>query len=130
MRILAATMTGLFLFAAAVQWNDPDPLRWIALYGLAALLSVGVALGRSWTRLEWGATALFAAVVLLLSPAALDGRVESFTSMEMKSVADERVRELGGMLICFVWSAAVVLWRRQHRRAPLSAEVPAQGDRE
>jgi hypothetical protein len=33
-------MAALFLFAAAVQYNDPDPLRWMAVYGLAALACV------------------------------------------------------------------------------------------
>jgi hypothetical protein len=30
-------MAVLFLVAAAVQYNDPDPLRWMAIYGLAGL---------------------------------------------------------------------------------------------
>ncbi len=30
-------MAALFLIAAALQYNDPDPLRWLAVYGLAAL---------------------------------------------------------------------------------------------
>ena len=29
-------MAGVFLASAAVQWNDPDPAYWIALYGVAA----------------------------------------------------------------------------------------------
>jgi hypothetical protein len=28
----------LFLLSAAVQWNDPDPLRWILIYATAAML--------------------------------------------------------------------------------------------
>ena len=27
-----------FLFSVAVQFNDPDPLRWVAVYGAAAIV--------------------------------------------------------------------------------------------
>jgi hypothetical protein len=36
MRIMAAVCAGLFLVAALLQYNDPDPLRWMVLYGIAA----------------------------------------------------------------------------------------------
>jgi len=36
----------LFLVSAIVQYNDPDPLLWMLIYGLAALVSIGFALGR------------------------------------------------------------------------------------
>jgi hypothetical protein len=39
-------MAVLFAFAAAVQYNDPDPLRWIAVYGVATLASVLALAGR------------------------------------------------------------------------------------
>ena len=37
LRIANAAMAALFGFAAAVQYNDPDPVRWMAVYGLAML---------------------------------------------------------------------------------------------
>ncbi|MEM9650361.1 MAG: transmembrane 220 family protein [Bacteroidota bacterium] len=36
----------LFLVSAVVQYNDPDPWTWILIYSIAALVSVGFALGR------------------------------------------------------------------------------------
>ena len=36
----------LFLFSAILQYNDPDPLIWIAIYVAATALSVGFALGK------------------------------------------------------------------------------------
>ena len=38
MKILSAAMCLLFVVAMAVQLNDPDPLRWVLLYGIAAAL--------------------------------------------------------------------------------------------
>jgi hypothetical protein len=39
-RILTALMALYFLCAVGVQYNDPDPLRWMAIYGAAALACV------------------------------------------------------------------------------------------
>ena len=39
-RVFCAVMASVFLLSAAVQWNDPDPGRWIAFYGLGALTEV------------------------------------------------------------------------------------------
>ncbi len=56
-------MALLFLFCMAVQVNDPDPLRWIALYGLAGLscglsyfgrLPRMVPLALGWLSFVWG----------------------------------------------------------------------------
>lgn len=40
-------MTAFFAYAAAVQTNDPDAVRWMAIYGAACAISIGSALGRS-----------------------------------------------------------------------------------
>jgi len=39
MRYVYALMFLLFLLCCAVQYNDPDPLIWIAYYGYAAVLT-------------------------------------------------------------------------------------------
>jgi Transmembrane family 220, helix len=39
-RIVDALMALILLAAVAVQYNDPDPIRWMAIYGAACLLSV------------------------------------------------------------------------------------------
>ncbi|UJH66941.1 transmembrane 220 family protein [Allomuricauda sp. SCSIO 65647] len=44
-KILALVFTGLFIWAAAVQHNDPDSLHWYLLYGMAALASLLFILG-------------------------------------------------------------------------------------
>jgi len=54
-------MAALFAFAAAVQYNDPDPLRWMAIYGLA-MLACGLALAG---RLSWLPPALLGLIALI-----------------------------------------------------------------
>lgn len=39
MRYVHLSMFLLFLLCCAVQYNDPDPLTWIALYGYAAVFT-------------------------------------------------------------------------------------------
>ncbi|PCJ93253.1 MAG: hypothetical protein COA50_14575 [Flavobacteriaceae bacterium] len=39
-KILGMVFTVLFIYAAVVQYNDPDALLWCAIYGLAALASI------------------------------------------------------------------------------------------
>ena len=116
MRALGAAATALFVFAAGVQWNDPDPLRWIGFYGLAAAASLGLVLDRAWRALEIAAALLAAGVVLALAPALSRARLEAFTSFHMKSSGDELVRELGGAAIVLVWSCALVIRRARLRR--------------
>ncbi len=42
----SALMAGFFAWAAAMQLNDPDPARWFALYGGAALVAAAGALAK------------------------------------------------------------------------------------
>ena len=39
LKVIALIFTVLFVAAAAVQYNDPDSVQWIIVYGVAALLS-------------------------------------------------------------------------------------------
>lgn len=39
-KFISIVFTLLFLWAAYVQWNDPDALLWYAIYGSAAVASV------------------------------------------------------------------------------------------
>lgn len=41
------------LFATAVQYNDPDPLHWMALYGLTAFCCILALAGKTWVWLLW-----------------------------------------------------------------------------
>jgi len=39
-KVLSLIFAFLFLWAAYVQWNDPDSYLWYALYGIPAMVSV------------------------------------------------------------------------------------------
>lgn len=51
----------LFFFSAAVQYNDPEPIRWMAIYLAAAALSILFAL----QKLSWKFAVLLAGIAIL-----------------------------------------------------------------
>lgn len=116
-RVVSAVMTGVFVLSAAVQWNDPDPLFWMALYGLAAALSALAATGRLPFALNLAASALFAALAVSWLPTLQGSRYEAFTSLQMRVAEDEEPREAGGLLLCTAWSAVLShrAWRLQRQ---------------
>jgi len=97
-------MTGLFVLAAAVQYNDPDPWLWIGVYMSVALISAGALLGWNIRMFSGLLCAGLFSGVLFLSPRFLDTSLQAFTSVGMDSIVEEEVRELWGLLIALLWT--------------------------
>lgn len=45
-KVLAFLLAIFFIWAAAVQYNDPDAIKWYVIYGTGALASILFALGK------------------------------------------------------------------------------------
>lgn len=109
-RAINAGMGILFLISAVIQFNDPDPARWIVLWAAAAV----ACWFRGRVRWDWLlAGAVCAAALLwagLLAPAALPGLQLGDLAMKMKAETPqiELGRELLGLLIVAVWMAILV----------------------
>lgn len=116
-RVSCGVMTALFVLSAAVQWNDPDPGYWIAIYGAAALLAARGAQGQLPLAPNAAACAAFGALALRALPDLLGGREEAFTHWHMLSEKDEVAREGGGLLLCALWSAVQTTAALRRRRA-------------
>lgn len=103
MRWISLILSLLFWSFAALQWNDPDPLVWIAVYGLTAVLW----LWRWWVMPPWWLTLPFLLLLLVwwlsLLPAFIDwlrlGAPSLLGSMKAESPHIELVREWGGLLL-------------------------------
>lgn len=102
-------MAAVFAFAAAVQYNDPDGLAWMALYGTAAICSILFITG----HLTWWVPAVIGGIALVwagfIAPDVI-GRIpwsSIFARFEMESSAVENAREMGGLLIVTVWTAGL-----------------------
>jgi hypothetical protein len=118
----------MFAFSVAVQYNDPDPVRWMAIYGAALIVSILEVRRR--TPLWLPAVVALAALVwaLTIAPRVI-GHVrflDMFASFEMKNEGIEESREMYGLLIVAAWMAVVLLVAR---RRSGSARAIAAGTR-
>ena len=117
MKILNYIMTACFLFSTIVQYNDPDPVVWMLIYGLAGLACVLAIMG----RLHWIFPAVVGGVALawaLTIASNVIGKVafrELFEAFEMKDERVEVAREFGGLLIVTFWMAALVFHSLRRR---------------
>jgi energy-coupling factor transporter transmembrane protein EcfT len=113
----------LFFIGVLVQYNDPDPVRWMAIY-LAATISCFLA---AFGKLKWWFAAATAVVALIWAfiwaPQAYPNvRIaEMFQAWEMKNERIEEGREMYGLFIICVCMTilAIGAWRK---RAPTTRE--------
>ncbi len=120
MKILNYIVAAAFLFSVIVQYNDPDPLLWMVIYGLAGAACVLAIGGRG----HWLFPAAIGALTLLwaltLAPSVI-GKVgfgELFEAFEMKDERVEVAREFCGLLIIAGWMAVLTFtdWRKKPDR--------------
>jgi hypothetical protein len=115
-RVANAVMTLLFLVATFVQYNDPDPVRWMAIYGSSGLLAV-------WATAQpggypWWIPAVIGLIALVWGLAVGSGIVgqvgfsELFRTWHMEDAKIEEARESVGLLIVAFWMAVLVMARR------------------
>ena len=116
-RLLNGAMALLFLLGAAVQYNDPDPLKWVAIYVAAAAACV-VAM---FNRLRWWIAIIVAALALLWAVTFLPATfpnvriAELFGAWEMADTRIEEGREMYGLLIIAIYMALLAVATRRHR---------------
>lgn len=117
MRVFAGVLALLFLFSAVVQWNDPDPVEWMAVYGAAAAVAATGALRRfSWpTAVVVGGIALGWAGFLVPRVWGQTNLADMFGHMGMIDIHAEEGREMIGLFIVAAGMAGLVAGRRSLR---------------
>ena len=102
----------IFLLCVAVQYNDPDPLQWIAIYG-AALVCCTLFAVRKLSPYVAAAVGLAALIWAFLILPEVWGRPipinEVFATIHMLSPGVEELREMGGLLIVSFWMLILFL---------------------
>lgn len=117
LRVAAGAFALLFVFAALVQLNDPDPVMWVALYGLVAVASGRVAAGHSLGVATFGLLAVLVVVFALWAPSLRHFSGESLHSFGMSGAREEEeVREAIGLGLALAWTG--LLLAVSHRRQP------------
>jgi len=105
----------LFLASAVLQWNDPDPLAWIAIYLAAALACWLPRLHPGGWTVAAAVAAISTAWALWLSPILAEMRLgDLMDKMKAENPRIELSREFLGLAIIAVWMA-IVAWQGRRR---------------
>jgi hypothetical protein len=120
-RIFFGVWCLLFLLFAYWQWNDPDPLIWIGIYGYAALMCGLAAAGRFLLPLLLAGVLLGIAGFFYMYPGGIGDWIAQEwqqQDLSMKTQHMEEARESFGLLIValILGVAAWVGWRQQKGR--------------
>lgn len=94
MKIAALVLAVLFGYAGVMQYNDPDPLRWVVLYGAAVLITLWLVVRPPPRILPLLLGAVAAVWAVTLVPGVLREAAYSW---------NEEERELGGLVITAIW---------------------------
>ena len=105
----------MFLAFTVVQFNDPDPLLWIAIYGVMVAACVLAALNRFYPKILMALGGLYAIYCILLWSGvsqwfASDDKAMLFDDIaKMQYPYIEESREFLGLFICLM-VIALYLW--------------------
>lgn len=118
-KIFGGIMTAAFAIFAAVQYNDPDGLLWVAVYILAAAITLLALLGRPSIAAPLVGVAYLAAAFWIMPK-------EGGNWMNI-----ETGREAMGLLVCAVWMGALTAhwYRHKNPGAPQSQPAEPESDR-
>ncbi len=126
MRIANSVMLVVFLSCIAVQYNDPDPIRWVAYYAVASLFAL-LAIAKIYTGFAAVAALAFFGGFAYYTPGWGLDTLELLSEPKMSSKEVELAREAIGLLICAVWmSVLAYVWYR--RRAQESGDGAPEED--
>lgn len=125
MKIVYGVLAALFLLFAGWQFNDPDSLLWILLYGLVAVLNVMAFMGKSYRPVLIGTGVLIIMWMITLLPNFIDwmqGGTPSITgSMKAESPHVELVREFLGLLISGI-AVGFLIWKTRQKIVVVNEE--------
>jgi hypothetical protein len=110
--VLNSLLGAYFVFAAAVQYNDPDPVHWMLFYGTSALCCVLAAMQKGKLPL------LYALVGMAIIEIGITGdgflvwlRLGQENLITTKMSADKPYIELGREFLGALISLVVALWQ-------------------
>lgn len=110
-------LTLYFLFAAAVQYNDPDPIHWMLLYLASAVCCILAALGKDRPAL------LYVVMGMAIIEMAMTGdgfvtwlRVGKENLITAKMTAEKPYIELGREFLGALISLTVAVWQERRLR--------------
>ena len=112
MKYLSIFFALMFMVFAGLQVNDPDPVLWILIYGVMAVLSVMGIFEYYNRKLMIGLAVMFLVYMVILFPGVAEWLQQENKSvlfddvMKMEYPYIEESREFLGLLICLIVLAA------------------------
>ncbi|MEJ7602305.1 MAG: transmembrane 220 family protein [Kofleriaceae bacterium] len=112
-RWLSYVMAALFVLCAVLQYNDPDPVRWMAIYGAGAVVSALMPARKPVAGLGMlvGLACAIWSIWLIHATWGLIALSDLTSKMSEKGGAVEAGREAGGLAIEAVWLLAASAFR-------------------
>lgn len=126
MKYVQLFLGALFLLFAAVQYNDPDPLQWMAMYGFTGVATIFAAFERYHRLLLWLGILVNTVWMLLCLPAFMEwvqmGSPNLADEMKASTPYIEQTREFLGLFLSWM----VLLWvgLRENRHSQLQQQDP------
>jgi ABC-type transport system involved in multi-copper enzyme maturation permease subunit len=108
MKIFNLIFALLFLSFAALQYNDPDPLLWILIYGAMVVLCGLAFTGRIFKKALLALAAGYVVYAIILFPSVMEWLQSEDRSMlfdelaKMQNLYIEETREFLGLMICLM----------------------------
>ncbi len=118
MRVANVVAAALFALSVAVQHNDPDPIRWMAIYGAALGVCIGWERGARVRAPAWTVAAIATvwAAAAALGTRLTAGAVDALTDWTMHAGGSEELRESLGLALVAGWMGCLGLWNRRDAR--------------
>jgi hypothetical protein len=125
MRYLYLFLFLMFAGFILLQFNDPDPLVWIALYGYIAILLAMAAFNRFNKFLIAAALLIYFAGTVYLFPSVIEWLAKENGKNFMQSMNNEKMyieetRECAGLAICL--GCTLLLFFKSRKKSPLYAK--------
>ncbi len=122
MKLFNGIMILVFGLCVIVQINDPNPLQWVLVYGLAVVACIifYTSVNHVGIPLLVGALAMLRALALMLLLIMIDEPIEwgsVFMQSTTKTQVVEWVREIGGLLIVVAWMAVLFVQQKKKNKA-------------
>ena len=106
-------MIFLFALSAAVQFNDPDPAAWVAIYLALCVVSILFALDKLRPVFGWLVAAVAFAWAITITPdLTYTGFQNIAEEIQMRYPGVEAAREFSGLIIMSLW-AGFLSWKVQ-----------------
>ena len=113
MKFLFGFLSLIMLSFVAVQYNDPDAMRWMIIYGFCAILMILATFGFYTRNLIYAGYVIFGSGFVFLFPSLIEWITKESGQNLMQRMADskmyiEETRECLGLAICLVFTS--LLW--------------------